>query len=365
MPAYELRFPTVRGAQNFERKEMPEQKRMGIVREWTREENIIKVDGEHIVPELYRRVYHAELGIAAPPDGNMVYVKNKKFTVKLDNLDDRDGAVMATVSGRGAGRWAKNDQSIGGSMWESDDENFAYAMPVDHPGLVAELEKEGYDLDLDDYSPPSMRANSGAPPGPQSGFGKEKTTEDIKARIAWERWAAKRAEAEGHRALRDGHMLAAVEYEKLLDQMKPNPQAKANHPPSAASNAITDSIARTLFVLDWVDRQEAKGRRLGPGNLFDKAPVTSVAAKRTANKIREYIEDDNRMSLDALFLKAMHDDGVDNPTTKDMESFGYYLTMEMLGHGVSWTDDHENHGVILRYIEYSNGDLSVGGIKRS
>jgi len=77
------------------------------------------------------------------------------FTVKLDNLDDRDGCVMATVSGAGALKWAKNDQSIAGSRWEaSDGDDFAYAMPCDHAGLVAELEKEGYTLDLDDYTPP-------------------------------------------------------------------------------------------------------------------------------------------------------------------------------------------------------------------
>ncbi len=79
------------------------------------------------------------------------------YTVSLDNLDDREGAVMVTASGSGAGQWAKRMQSIGGSMWERDGSDFAYAMPTDHPGLVAELEAEGYVLNLDDYSPPSER----------------------------------------------------------------------------------------------------------------------------------------------------------------------------------------------------------------
>lgn len=78
------------------------------------------------------------------------------FTVHLDNLDDRDGCVMATVSGPGALKWAKEeDRSIAGAMWESgDSDDFAYAMPGDHIGLVAELENEGYTLNLDEYSPP-------------------------------------------------------------------------------------------------------------------------------------------------------------------------------------------------------------------
>lgn len=77
------------------------------------------------------------------------------FVVHLDNLEDRDGCVMATVSGPGALQWAKEDQTIAGERWESaDGDDFAYALPTDHPGLVAELEKEGYTLNLDEYSPP-------------------------------------------------------------------------------------------------------------------------------------------------------------------------------------------------------------------
>lgn len=79
---------------------------------------------------------------------------DKRFTVKLDNLDDRDGCVMATVSGLGALTWAKDDQTIGGASWEgADGDDFAYAMPLDHPGLVEELEGEGYELDLSEYDP--------------------------------------------------------------------------------------------------------------------------------------------------------------------------------------------------------------------
>ena len=85
------------------------------------------------------------------------------FTVYLDNLDDREGAVMAEVHGQGALRWAKEDQSIAGASWEgADGDDFAYAMPTDHPGLVEELEKEGYRLNLDAYSPPEEEKDAGA-----------------------------------------------------------------------------------------------------------------------------------------------------------------------------------------------------------
>lgn len=80
------------------------------------------------------------------------------FTVKLSTMDDypHNDVVMAEVSGRGADKWADNDQYIAGSSWETprDMPNFAYAMPVNHDGLVAELRKEGYKLDLSEYEVP-------------------------------------------------------------------------------------------------------------------------------------------------------------------------------------------------------------------
>ena len=72
--------------------------------------------------------------------------------IKLDNLDDREGAVMITCGDQEA---AKLDQSIAGAMWEAPgDMDIAYAMPTDHAELVAELEEQGYELDLDEYCPP-------------------------------------------------------------------------------------------------------------------------------------------------------------------------------------------------------------------
>ncbi len=56
----------------------------------------------------------------------------------------------------------------------------------------------------------------GAPPGPASGFGHETTAADMRARIEWERWAAREQRNSGHEALAMGHDLARVAYEELL-----------------------------------------------------------------------------------------------------------------------------------------------------
>lgn len=78
-------------------------------------------------------------------------------TVYLDNMEERDGCVVATVHAPGALAWARDDQSIAGSNWEGverEDPDFAYATPADYPGLVSDLRSEGYGLNLDEYSPP-------------------------------------------------------------------------------------------------------------------------------------------------------------------------------------------------------------------
>ena len=74
------------------------------------------------------------------------------FRIKLDNLDDREGCVMIEAESK---ILAVHDQSISGSNWEApDDLSIAYAMPMDHPGLLEELKKEGYEVNDDEYSPP-------------------------------------------------------------------------------------------------------------------------------------------------------------------------------------------------------------------
>ena len=77
--------------------------------------------------------------------------------IRLDNLS-RDhqlgGTALITMRGPYAAAKAERDQSIAGSHWETDDDDFAYAIVVDHPDLVDELENDGYDVNTDDYSPP-------------------------------------------------------------------------------------------------------------------------------------------------------------------------------------------------------------------
>jgi hypothetical protein len=75
-------------------------------------------------------------------------------TVVLEDSDSDEYAVIATVSGPGAAAFARDEQSIGGSRWETDGPDFAYAVLSNHADLVDELQREGYYLDVDMYTPP-------------------------------------------------------------------------------------------------------------------------------------------------------------------------------------------------------------------
>lgn len=106
--------------------------------------------------KLYDRKMKVDklVGIAGPASNPSVTMKT--FVVSLDNMDQDEDSVVAMVQGPGASAWAKDDQSIAGSRWESDGPDFAYAILSDHPGLLDELKSEGYELDLDSYSPPEV-----------------------------------------------------------------------------------------------------------------------------------------------------------------------------------------------------------------
>ena len=77
--------------------------------------------------------------------------------IKLDNLDRDDGSVLVTMSCPNAGQIARDRQSIGDSRWEAprDDPDFAYAVISDAPDLVAQLERDRYDVKTDEYAPMS------------------------------------------------------------------------------------------------------------------------------------------------------------------------------------------------------------------
>lgn len=92
--------------------------------------------------------------------------KTVQRRIKIENSDDQDiddegrtiEWVLVTARGSDAARWAKEDQqSLCGSRWEADGDDFAYNKLVDGPKLLEEIRAEvGEDVEIDDseYCPP-------------------------------------------------------------------------------------------------------------------------------------------------------------------------------------------------------------------
>lgn len=78
-----------------------------------------------------------------------------RYVVSLDNLNyaDDEKLVTAVVTGAGAKSWAAQNP-IAGKQWEADGDDFVFAVIDDHPKLVEDLERDGYELYLDQYFPP-------------------------------------------------------------------------------------------------------------------------------------------------------------------------------------------------------------------
>jgi len=119
---------------------------------------------------------------------------------------------------------------------------------------------------------------------------------------------------------------------------------------------IIESMARTLHVVDWAEREEEKGRTYPGQNLFDVAPATTRGAFRAARKLADRIEERNKLSLDAIYVAAAQAPGrhLEKPTP---ERFGYGITMQALGTGVSWFDDHPRVEIQIPRVEYHRGEL--------
>lgn len=85
-------------------------------------------------------------------DGDLMLVGRP--TLYLDDLDAAEGLVEIHVQCPGAAAWAKDEQTIAGARWECCGGDFAYAIVANDPDLVEELESDGYELNLDNYSGP-------------------------------------------------------------------------------------------------------------------------------------------------------------------------------------------------------------------
>ena len=114
------------------------------------------------------------------------------------------------------------------------------------------------------------------------------------------------------------------------------------------NDLILRGAARAMFV-QWyayvVEVGEIEGDAAGPGeDWMDVAPETPASAIEEAGTMLRCVKGDNGAAWTKVLARP--------EVQADLDGFGHYLAMEALGHGVAWSDNHDDHGLKLPYIEY-------------
>jgi hypothetical protein len=94
-------------------------------------------------------------------------------------------------------------------------------------------------------------------------------------------------------------------------------------------------MARGVWADYWAQEQEEAGESFSGQDIYAAAPDAPTWAEKWAKKLaNSIIHLNGDVSLDTLF-KAARQAGF----PKDRETFGFYLGMEAVGHGIHWTDN--------------------------
>lgn len=98
---------------------------------------------------------------------------------------------------------------------------------------------------------------------------------------------------------------------------------------------ILAGIPSGVWADAWATEQEEKGRSFGGGvNIIDVAPKPPKRAKDWAKKVADEIVRLSNAPLEDLYDIAWREYGYKG----DKDQFGFDLGMQIVGHGISWTD---------------------------
>ena len=103
---------------------------------------------------------------------------------------------------------------------------------------------------------------------------------------------------------------------------------------------ILTGLARNIYLNAYADTVEDRGGSFGGGEINDMAPNTPPSAEAKAIEWLQELEEENRLDIERIWAKARFADWFENQLIPDPEDFGNDLSMMMIGHGVSWFDDH-------------------------
>lgn len=116
--------------------------------------NINPKFGEEIVFETEEEMVEAirACGYAVDELEEDIDFEEYQPTIKVENSEEEEYAIL-TISDEFASVFAKEDQTVLGSQWETDGSGFAYALVVDYVGLIEDLRREYLNVDDSEFTP--------------------------------------------------------------------------------------------------------------------------------------------------------------------------------------------------------------------
>lgn len=114
---------------------------------------------------------------------------------------------------------------------------------------------------------------------------------------------------------------------------------RRNPPGGLYYDEILNALARTAWALAWADWAEENGESLSGLDIVDAAPATPASAMEWGRAVLLATEELNGVSIDDVLRRAADADETE-PDSGYAEDFGSDLAMMVMGHGVSWFDDH-------------------------
>jgi len=112
-------------------------------------------------------------------------------------------------------------------------------------------------------------------------------------------------------------------------------------------------MARGVWADHWAQEKEEAGVSFSGRDIYEAAPEAPSWAEKWAKRLANSISALNgNVSLNRLYLAAK-----EAGFPKDRETFGFYLGMEAVGHGVNWTDDisGEHPEILVPDYEFYEG----------
>jgi hypothetical protein len=145
----------------------------------------------------------------------------------------------------------------------------------------------------------------------------------------------------------------------VLRERPPTLRLKHSRRPERTENdaEIIRGITKGPWADLWANQQEEEGSSFSGQNIYDLAPEPPRWAKTWGKKVASIIERINGSTLTDLYKSAVV---VGYP--HDAEQFGVHLGMNLIGHGIKWTDDvSPGHGIKIRVpaTEFYDGVTSV------